>query len=427
MKKNAVIRVGILFITAVVVIFWGLNYLKGRNFLRQEKAFYAEYTRIGNLVESSPVTINGFQVGQVRSIRLSDTQRGKISVKMILTYPGIELPKGTVALIYSTDLMGTKGIALEPGTDTLMHLYGDTLTGRVEDDLRDQVNAQMVPLKIKAEGLISSMDSVLLAFQLILNEQTRNSLVSSFSSVNSTLGNLESTSDFLEEYLRVESVKISALLSSLDSISNSLQNQTTDLRFFLANLRNFSDTLTQIPIIGAVTSFNQVLGSFDELLQNLNRGEGSLGQLVVSDSLYQSLMATSHSLNRLLEDVRINPRKYVHMSLVDRGKTVLASSDDLVARVLAEEGLLNYYVVVFQSPAPLPPGHQDLAGLGDARFIQVGSLYYYYVYQHQDMDRCMRRMERHRTNQVVAIVSDNQALTLSRQFEKIIPLKIKKM
>ena len=394
MKKNAVIRVGILFTTAVVVVFWGLNFLKGRNFLKQENAFFAAYTKIGNLVESSPVTINGFQVGQVRKIGLSEHEPGKIMVKFILTYPGIELPRGTIALIYSTDLMGTKGIALEPGADTLMHVYGDTLTGRIEDDLRDQVNAQMVPLKIKAEGLISSMDSVLLAFQMILNEQTRSSLVSSLSSVNSTLGNLESTSDFLENYLRIESVKISTLLSSLDSISHSLQNQTTDLRFFLTNLRNFSDTLTKTPIIGAVTSFTQVLGSFDELLQNLNRGEGSLGQLMVSDSLYHSLLVTSHSLNRLLEDVRINPRKYVHLSLLDRGTTVYAAGDDLVAKVLAEEGLMNYYVVVFQSPAPIPAGHEELSGLTDPRFIQVGSLYYYYIFQHQDLDRCLRRLDR---------------------------------
>jgi len=394
MKPRVIVRVGILFATAVVVLFWGLNYLKGRNFLKAEKSFIIQYDKIGGLVESSPVTINGFQIGQVRKISLNAQNPEKIVVNIILTYPDIKLPRGTIAQIYSTDLMGTKGIALKFSKDTLYYSYGDTLQGDIEGDLRDQVNTQMLPLKAKAENLMASMDSVLLSFQLILNEQSRKMIRESFTSVNTTLGTLETTSVFLDGYVKTESEKISGLLNTIDSISRSLQSQSFELRGFLTNLKRFSDTLNHVPIIQAIESFNQVLDEVYLIANQINSGKGSLGLLLKSDTLYNALLVSNQNLNRLMEDIRIHPQKYVHFSLIDQTKTVYTPKESSLARILADEGIQHYYLCVHQSPTPLGPDHQILKDFPNASYIRVGNLYYYYVYESKDPDKCRRRIKR---------------------------------
>lgn len=396
MKRGAVIRVGLIFAAAIIVTFWGINYLKGRNFLKQEKAFYAQYERIGNLTKSSPVTIRGFQVGQVRDIVLSDSGDKKILVKIIITYRNLDLPKTTIARIASMDLMGTKAISLLLGKDSLFHAYGDTLPGEIEGDLRDQVNTQMIPLKLKAEDLMSSMDSVLVSFQMIMNENTRQALSESFSSINNTLNSLEKTSLFVDGYVKNEAVKISFLLNTIDSISLSLQGQVVDLREFMGNLRNISDTLSNVPIIQAVTSFNLVLADLHELFSNLNNGEGSLGRLLDSDSLYDALLASGENLNRLIEDIRIDPKRYVHFSLIDRGKSVYTTDDSDLVRILTEKGIENLYVCLLESPTPLAPDHADLKGLPRVDYLQAGAYYYYYVFRNRNLDRCIHKMNQYR-------------------------------
>jgi phospholipid/cholesterol/gamma-HCH transport system substrate-binding protein len=375
MKSKAYIRVAVLFLASIVIVFWGLNYLKGKNMLSTERSFYSIYEKIGGLAKTCPVTVNGFQVGQVRKIQLSEQKPGRIEVKFSISYKSVKIPKGSSARIYSVDLMGTKGIALDFTDNPSFYNPNDTLPGTIEGDLRDQVNAQMLPLKIKIESLMSSMDSVLTGIQMVFNERNRNNLAESFSSVNQTLNNLESASRFLDEYVKNESRKITSLLSSVDTLSHSLLARTDELKGFISNIKRLSDTLANVPLNTTVTAFREVLDNLNHLVQKVGSGEGSLGKLITSDSLYSAILATNASLNRLVEDVRIHPGKYVRVSLSDKSKSVYATNDSELSRALAGEGTSEYYICLFQSPTPLAPDDQALKPHGAMEFIQVGSLY----------------------------------------------------
>jgi len=394
MKSRAYIRVAILFLATLVIVFWGLNYLKGKNLFSSEMSFFVLYEKVGGLTKSGPVTINGFQVGQVRKIELSEQRPGLIEVKFSISYKSIKIPKGSSARIYSVDLMGTKGIALDLTADPSLCNPNDTLSGSIEGDLRDQVNAQMLPLKMKAESLMSSMDSVLTGIQMVFNESNRNNLAESFTSVNQTLNNLESASRFLNEYVKDESKRITSLLSKVDTLSRGLLDKTGELQDFISNMNRFSDTLANVPLMATFTSFREVLDNLHQLTQKISAGEGTLGKLIINDSLYSAILATNASLNRLIEDVRIHPGKYVRVTLSDKSKSVYTTNDSELARVLAGEGASEYYICFLQSPTPLAPDDPALKGHTAIQYIQVGSLYYYYTYQNQHIEPCLRRLDK---------------------------------
>lgn len=394
MKKRAYYRAGILFIAAVIIAFWGINYLKGKDILTKEQPYYSLYEKIGGLTKSSPVTINGFQIGQVRNIRLSETHPGWIEVKFSVSNKSIRIPEHSAARIYSTDLMGTKGIALDFSDSDQFINSGDTLTGSIEGDIRDQVNAQMLPLKVKAESLMASMDSVLGSLRIVFSDQNQANLAESFSNVNSALNNLESASRFLDNYIREESKKVTFLLSNIDSLSHGLKNQTSELQGFITNMNRFSDTLASVELAETVRSIQQVVDDMHKLTLMIASGQGSLGQLIYSDSLYLALVATNTSLNRLIEDIRINPGRYVNVSLSNRNRTIFSLSDSDLARALAGEGPSDYYICILQSPSLLAKDDTALAGIPDQQFIQVGAVYYYFSYRASRIEPCLRKLDK---------------------------------
>jgi phospholipid/cholesterol/gamma-HCH transport system substrate-binding protein len=394
MKSRVFVRVGILFIATLVILFWGLNYLKGKNIFSSDRSFYALYQKVGGLTRSSPVTVNGFQVGQVRKIELSSNQTDLIEVKFSVSYPSIKIPKGSTARIYSVDLMGTKGISLELSKDVEGLSPNDTLSGTIEGDLRDQVNAQMLPLKIKAETLMSSMDSVLYAIQLVFDQSNRENLAESFSSINQTLNNLESASRFLNDYVRNESTKISAILRKADSLGQGLLDEKGELQTFIENLRQFSDSLAVVPINETFASFRLALEHIQLLTNKIADGGGSLGKLIISDSIYNAVLATNSSLNRLIEDIRIHPGRYVRVSLLDKSRSVYSANDSELVRILSSDGPSEYYVCLMQTDAPLSPDNPLLKDFSAEQFIQVGGIYYYFTYHNKRIEPCIRKLDK---------------------------------
>ena len=393
MKNKAYIRAGILFIATIIIAFWGLNYLKGKNFFTSERTFFSLYDKIGGLTKSSPVTINGFQIGQVRKIELSPMNPNLIEVKFTVSYPAVNIPKGSHARIYSVDLMGTKGIALDLNSGNDFCKSFDTLPGSIEGDLRDQVNAQMLPFKMKAESLMSTMDSLLTSIQTVFSETNRDNLSKSVYNVSQTLSNLESASRFLNEYVKQESLKISSVLSRADTLALGIMKETAEIQGIIRNLGKFSDSLSAVPLNETFVSVREVLLNLHQLTEQISEGNGSLGKLIRDDSLYSSALSTTAALNRLIEDIRIHPNRYVRLSLTDRTRNIYSSGDADLASILAGEGTSDYYIVMLQSPTPIFGNDPALRGQSASDFIQVGSLYYYFSYQNKRIEPCLRKLE----------------------------------
>jgi phospholipid/cholesterol/gamma-HCH transport system substrate-binding protein len=314
LKISKEFKVGFFFVLAIAALIWGLNFLKGKNLFAPEKMYYAVYHEISGLEKSNPVYLNGLKVGQVSSLYFEPSMNGDIIVELSIS-SDFPVASNTVAKIFSSDLMGSKAVELVLGDSQELAEYGDTLMTSLEASLSESVNAQIAPLKKKAEDLISSIDTMVVAVQGVFNKDIKEELLASIQSVRSTFQNLENTSANLDEFVITQSSRIASILYNIDMISRNLDENEDKINTILANLEVFSDSLSHANIPETFTNLNKAVADIHLIVNKINKGEGSMGMLINDDKLYIELEKAARELNMLVEDVRVNPKKYVRFSV----------------------------------------------------------------------------------------------------------------
>ena len=314
MKYKREISIGLVFIVALALFIWGFSFLKGFNLFKEQRIVYAIYEQVSGLDRANPVSINGLKVGQVSDIYFEPGFSGNIIVE-ITVETQIPIPRNSVALIYSSDLMGSKAIDLRLGDDSLFIRNGDTLYTRVEASLKEAVNQQIAPLKLKAEELILSIDSVVTVIKAIFNEKAKENLSNSIASIEQTFANLESASYNLDTLVAAQKTKLSQIMSNLESITTTISKNEENIDNILANFSTLSDSLAKAEIPRTFAKIDRVMGDVALIVEKINKGEGSLGMLINDEELYKDLQESAEQLHLLMEDIRINPKRYVRFSL----------------------------------------------------------------------------------------------------------------
>lgn len=314
MKISRELIVGIIFIVTVGLFFWGFNFLKGTDIFKKQREFYVEYDAVNGLTKANPVVINGLKVGQVKDLYFAPDNSGGIIVILVLNND-FPIPKNSIARIYSSDLMGSKAIDLRLGNSKILAQSGDTLGAKVEASLKEEVNAQVQPLKKKAEDLMGSIDSVVTVIQAVFNENARKNLENSFESIKNTLLSLQNTTYNIDTLVISEKNRLSSIINNIDDITTNLKANNDNISNILANFSTLSDTLAKAEIPKTFINANRSIEKFSQILEKINSGEGSLGLLLHNDSLYIDLQKSASDLNKLLEDIRLNPKKYVRFSV----------------------------------------------------------------------------------------------------------------
>lgn len=314
MKPKQVIFIGITFILAVALFIWGYNFLKGKDIFNKQTTFYAKYHKVSGLTRANPVLINGLRVGQVQTIYFDPDLSGDI-IAVIVLNTKFPIPKNSIASIFSADLMGSKAINLKLGNSLELLQEGDTLRSSIEGSLKDEVNAQVQPIKIKAENLLASIDTLVIAFQSIFNESARENLKASFNDIRQTFSNLQSTTSNIDTLVMTEGSRVANILMNIDSLSTTLSENRNQISAIISNFEDISDSLARSDIPGTFIRANKTLDDLDAILATINSGEGTLGMLLHNDTLYIELNKSAEELNLLLKDLRENPKRYVKFSL----------------------------------------------------------------------------------------------------------------
>ncbi len=314
MKYKKEIGIGFIFIFALALFIWGFNFLKGFNLFKEQRVVYAVYERVGGLNRANPVSINGLKVGQVSDIFFEPGFSGNIIVEISFESQ-IPIPRNSIALIFSSDLMGSKAINLQLGNDSIYINSGDTLNTRIEASLKEAVNQQIQPLKAKAEELILSIDSVVTVIKSIFNEKAKENLSNSLASIQQTFANLESASYNLDTLVSSQKTRLAQIMFNLESITNTLRENEGNIDNILTNFSTLSDSLAKADIPETFAKINSVVGEVAEIVEKINNGEGSIGMLVNDENLYKDLQKSAEQLHLLMEDIRLNPKRYVRFSL----------------------------------------------------------------------------------------------------------------
>ncbi|MDQ3050351.1 MAG: MlaD family protein [Bacteroidota bacterium] len=313
MKVSKEVKVGLLVTGALVALIWGMNYLKGLDLFSSDNKYYAVYHNVDGLGPSSEVILNGVKVGQVQKIRFLEDRSGRIEVTLLVNQK-VFVGNKSVARIASSDLLGGRVVNLILDTNSPAAVDGDTLTPEVETTLSDQ----MRPIKDKAESLIESLDSLSRALQGFLNPNNQGSLNEGFASLSKTLKNLEQASGSLDKMLSSNDSKLRRMIDNIESISANIKNNNESLSLALKNIATITDSLAKSNLTSTINNANYTLKETSQIMEKINKGEGTMGMLINNDSLYNALERSASDLDKLLIDLKANPKRYVHISVFGR-------------------------------------------------------------------------------------------------------------
>ena len=308
---NKELKVGLVALSSIMILIFGVNYLKGLNILNDNRIFYAVYDDIGGLQLGSPILVNGYHEGMVGDINLIKSQKLLVDINIEHDF---EIPKNTVCKIVNRDLMGTKGIVLLFSESKEYANDKDTLLGAIEGTLQDEVNAQILPLKNKAEELISSVDSVMTIVTAVLNKETRESLSNSLQSLDKTFNLMSNTMIKVDSIVAINDQKINKIISNIESISTGLNQNQDEFNAILNNFSAISDSLAKSNLLSTINNLN-------DISNDIKDGKGSLGMLVQDSNFYDNLEKSTKQLEELIEDIKENPQRYVNFSILGSSKS----------------------------------------------------------------------------------------------------------
>jgi len=298
-------KIGALATVSIALLILGFNFLKGKNIFEREKDIYAIFPKVDGLSTSDAVRINGYQVGKVTTIKETDQELTGVVVGIQIT-KDIRIPRDSYAII-NVNPLGSTVINIIKGSSTNHISEGDTLLTVVGTGLLDDLKNSLTPTMDKVSGTLASLDSLIEITGATMDATTRLNL-------QHTIRNLETSSASLNAMLAAQSSLNKSLLN-VESITSNLKNNKDTINKVLANAEKFSANLASMDIIGVMEKLQKTANELNQTIVKINNGEGSLGLLMNDKKLYSHLTSSANSLNILLQDFRLHPKRYVNVSL----------------------------------------------------------------------------------------------------------------
>lgn len=300
MKISREIKVAVLVILSIVLFYWGFVFLKGRNLFDNSNKLYAVYDNVAGLVVSAPVTINGLNIGKVNTIEMLPD--GKMKVELVITNEQIQIAKSSIAQIMDSGLIGGREIAiLNNFSDKNFVESGDTLKTSDKLGLTAELANQIGPVKDKVEILLENANKLIENLNATLDASTQQKLKSAIASLEVTMAEFSQTSKSINGILADNKTKLSTTLSNFEKTSG--------------NLNSMTSSLEKADLGATVKKLEATLTSVNGMMTNLEQGKGSMGKLLSDDAMYTNLTKTSKELELLLQDLRLNPTRYVNVSV----------------------------------------------------------------------------------------------------------------
>ena len=300
MKLSREVKTGIIVLAGIVALIFGLGYLKSSSFFENNKTFYAVYDHVGGLQPGTQVSINGFSVGNVNDIRFKDSS-GKLLVTFSVSND-FDFSKNSIAELYDTGIIGGKGLQINPVFDGAPNAQsGDTLNSNIKPGVTELVQQKLTPLQMKVEGAFSNADSLLMNVNEILDDPTKKEMKQAIVGLNELVHAFKGSADKINVLLENNKEQLDSSLKNVDNITS--------------NFSKLSDSLATVDLAGTLTNFQTTVEKLNGILIKIEQGEGSLGKLHKDDALYNNLAEASRELDLLLQDFRLNPKRYVNVSV----------------------------------------------------------------------------------------------------------------
>ena len=303
MRLSKEIKAAFFVLSTILLFIFGFNYLKGSSILDKQKTIFAVYDEVDGLLVGANVMINGLSIGNVTELDFLPN-----STKIIVTLKvkdKLNFSSKSTASIYETGVLGGLAISIEPlfERESIVKT-GDTLMSSVRPGLTELINRQIEPLSRQLQSTITSVDSIFTGASNVLNRQTQEEIKESISVLTSAINAIKNSSVIIEEILTSKNTQINNTLDNFEKIS--------------ANLSNVSEELNSFGLTSLLSNLEVSVDGISSIVDKLDSDDSTLGKLINEDEVYDNLNSSIESLNILINDIKTNPKKYVHFSVFGR-------------------------------------------------------------------------------------------------------------
>ncbi|MDH3322345.1 MAG: MlaD family protein [Flavobacteriaceae bacterium] len=301
MKVSRELKTGIVALLIIALFIWGYNFMKNRSLYDKTRTFYAEYSNVQGLIPTSPVTINGLHVGKINKITFHPSKKGVLVAHIKLTND-VLFSKNSIAQIYSPDFISGKSLKIDIADDNAdIAMDGDTLKGKVDSGILNMINEQIAPLQTKVESFVVNTDSVMKNLNAILDDQNKNNIKTSLKKLSQTLDKFNNIAANTDQIIENNDMKIESILDNAD--------------LAMQNFSQLTDSLQKADMGQTMLKLKASIESFSAIIESIENGEGTVGKLMQDEELYNNLEGASKELEELLREVKLHPKRFVHLSV----------------------------------------------------------------------------------------------------------------
>jgi phospholipid/cholesterol/gamma-HCH transport system substrate-binding protein len=308
MKINRETKVGILTIVALAMLILGFNYLKGMDVFNTSKKIYAIFPKLGSLVKSNEVKINGLTIGTVYDLEPIDKNVSGIKVTISLTRD-VNIPVNSVAYISASVVgIGSASIIIEKGDATTYLKDGDVLNTRIDEGLFGGISAEVSPTLSRIRNTLDTVSKVLSNVNTVFDAGAKNNL-------QHAIANLALASNSLNKLLDLESSALAASLNNVNAITGNIKKNNDSMTAIISNTKQFSENLARLELKQTMDTLQSAISQLKSAIGKISSTQGTLGALINDRQLYDRLNSAVLSAEILIDDIRTHPKRYVNVSV----------------------------------------------------------------------------------------------------------------
>ena len=319
MKVSKEFKTGLVVILASALLVFGINYLKGNSFFGGDDVYYAYFPSSGALVPSSSVTLNGVEVGKVLEVQLvnpnsySDPNK-RVLVKFSIQSEELNLAVGSGIEIIPSFISTGVQINQNYVADKGFHNIGDTLQGTVSQEITEQIESELMPLKRKVEDLLVSVENIVASINTFWDTSAAYTMDESLNEMKIAISRFGRVAYNVDNLIGEQKGKFSRIFDNVESITMSFKQTEKEIQKIVGNVSQISDSLLTADFKLAIEETTTTMKTLNSMLEKSSNGEGTLGKLLADEQLYNELNKTNSKLQELVEDIQVHPERYIHIS-----------------------------------------------------------------------------------------------------------------
>jgi phospholipid/cholesterol/gamma-HCH transport system substrate-binding protein len=313
MRVSNETKVGALTVIAVTLIIFGFNFLKGKTFFKSGTFIYAKYTDTKGLIVSNPVFVNGFQVGTIFEIENLNDNLSElvVCIKLNQLY---KIPSNSIATIQENPL-GTNAINIIQGNSTLLIKSGDTIKTAPATSLLGDLMNELSPVGEQVKNTISSLELVLNNVNKTLNDENRQNFKVILENLSATTINLNKTLASIEGMVNQQNGSIAKTADNINAFTANLNQNNQKINNILSNLDSTTNAINDADLNKTIKTIQATLIALNTTIDKLNNGNGTGAKLLSDPAIYNQLQSTIKSVNTLVDDIKVHPKRYINVSV----------------------------------------------------------------------------------------------------------------